>query len=36
MYSRFFNKTRIEIPKWDSMLLELKETWVLNKYIYED
>ena len=36
VYSRFFNKTRIEIPKWDSMLQELKETWVLNKYIYEN
>jgi len=34
--SNFFNKTRIEIPDWDSMLKELKEIWLLNKHIYED
>lgn len=36
VYSNFFNKTGIEIPDWDSMLNELKETWLLNKHIYED
>ena len=36
VYSNFFNKTRIEIPNWDSMLQELKEIWLLNKHIYED
>ena len=36
VYSNFFNKTHIEIPNWDSMLQELKETWLLNKHIYED
>ena len=36
IYSNFFNKTGIEIPDWDSMLNELKETWLLNKHIYEN
>lgn len=32
----FYNKTRIEIPNWDSMLIELKNSWLLNKHIYEN
>lgn len=33
---RFSNKTGIEIPNWDLMLNELKDNWLLNKYIYEN
>ena len=32
----FNNRTGIEIPNWNSMLIELKENWLLNKHIYED
>ena len=32
----FYDKTGIEIPDWDSMLIELKENWLLNMHIYED
>lgn len=32
----FFNKTGIKITCWDSMLIELKKNWLLNKHIYED
>ena len=34
--SRFFNKTGIKIPNWDLMLKELKDSWLLNKDIYEN
>lgn len=34
--SNFEEKTQIEIPTWDSMLIELRENWLLNKHIYED
>lgn len=34
--SNFYNKTGIKITDWDSMLIELKESWLLNKHIYED
>lgn len=34
--SNFYNKTGIKITDWDSMLIELKEDWLLNKHIYED
>tara|TARA_B100001173_G_scaffold298903_1_gene296942 strand:- start:1170 stop:2060 length:891 start_codon:yes stop_codon:yes gene_type:complete len=34
--SRFSNKTGIEIPNWDLMLKELKDSWLLNKDIYEN
>lgn len=33
---RFYNKTEIEIPDWDFMLKELKNSWLLNKDIYEN
>ena len=33
---RFSNKTGIEIPNWDLMLKELKDSWLLNKDIYEN
>ncbi len=36
LYNSFFNKTKIEIPDWDTMLNELKNTWLLNKHIYEN
>ncbi|MBT6448794.1 MAG: SDR family oxidoreductase [Flavobacteriaceae bacterium] len=32
----FYNRTGIEIPDWDSMLVELKKSWLLNKHIYEN
>lgn len=32
----FYNKTGIKITCWDSMLIELKNNWLLNKHIYED
>ena len=32
----FYDKTGIESPDWDSMLIELKENWLLNMHIYED
>jgi dTDP-4-dehydrorhamnose reductase len=32
----FLNKTGIKITCWDSMLIELKNNWLLNKHIYED
>ena len=35
-YRGFYNKTGIEIPHWDLMLKELKDSWLLNKDIYED
>jgi dTDP-4-dehydrorhamnose reductase len=34
--SSFYNKTGIKITCWDSMLIELKKNWLLNKHIYED
>ena len=36
VFENFYNKTGIEIPNWDSMLLELKNSWLLNKHIYEN
>ena len=33
---RFYKKTEIEIPDWDFMLKELKNSWLLNKDIYEN
>lgn len=36
LYDSFLNKTKIEIPDWDTMLNELKNTWLLNKHIYEN
>ena len=35
-YRGFYNKTGIEIPHWDLMLKELKDSWLLNKDIYEN
>jgi dTDP-4-dehydrorhamnose reductase len=32
----FYNQTGIEIPNWDSMLIELKKSWLINKHIYEN
>jgi dTDP-4-dehydrorhamnose reductase len=34
--SSFYNKTGIKIPEWDLMLKELKNSWLLNKDIYEN
>lgn len=34
--NRFFKKTGIVIDNWDTMLLELRDNWLLNKHIYED
>ena len=34
--SNFCNKTGIIIESWDVMLNELRESWLLNKHIYED